>query len=121
MFNTLTFATPFLPSASVGRDELAFPKYIGRPEFVRGYDNANFNGFECTSFIGGSSTCNTVQLVGSRVAVFNAEVRFPLIRRFDLGSLPVGLPPVEGVMFYAAGLAWTAGQSLALAPPAAYE
>jgi Tol biopolymer transport system component len=121
IFNTLTFATRFLGSASIGRDEGAFPKYIGRPEFVRGYDNANFYGFECTAFIGGSSTCNTAQLVGSRVAVANAELRFPLIRRFDLGSLPVGLPPVEGLIFYDAGLAWSAGQTVSLGKPANYD
>ncbi|HUQ19787.1 MAG TPA: hypothetical protein VM099_09265, partial [Gemmatimonadaceae bacterium] len=121
IFNTLTFATRFLTSMAVGRDEGAFPKYVGRPEFVRGYDNANFYGFECTSYIGGSSTCNTAQLVGSRVAVFNAEIRFPLIRRFDLGSLPVGLPPVEGLFFYDAGLAWNKGQSVSLTKPADYD
>ena len=121
IFNTLTLATRFLTSASVGRDEGAFPKYIGRPEFVRGYDNANFNGFECTSFISGSSTCNTAQLVGSRVAVANIELRFPIIRRFDLGSLPIGLPPVEGALFYDAGLAWNAGQSVSLTKPANYD
>lgn len=121
VFNTLTIASRFLTSASVGRDESAFPKYIGRPEFVRGYDKSNFSGFECTSFIGGSSTCNTVQLVGSRVAVANLEVRFPLIRRFDLGSLPVGLPPVEGLVFFDAGLAWNAGQSVSLTRPANYD
>jgi hypothetical protein len=36
VFNTLTVATRFLASASVGRDEERFPKYIGRPEYVRG-------------------------------------------------------------------------------------
>src|SRR5688500_18604415 len=121
VFNTLTIASRFLTSASVGRDESAFPKYIGRPEFVRGSDKSNFTGFECTSFIGGSSTCNTVQLVGSRVAVANLEVRFPLIRRFDLGSLPVGLPPVEGLVFFDAGLAWNAGQSVSLTRPDNYD
>jgi Tol biopolymer transport system component len=121
IFNTLTLASRVLTSASVGRDELAFPKYIGRPEFVRGYDNSNFNAFECTSFIGGSSTCNTAQLVGSRVAVANVELRFPIIRRFDLGSLPIGLPPVEGAFFYDAGLAWNAGQSVSLSKPANYD
>ena len=55
IFNTLTLASRVLTSASVGRDELAFPKYIGRPEFVRGYDNANFSGIECTPFISGTS------------------------------------------------------------------
>ncbi|HEX7595231.1 MAG TPA: hypothetical protein VF387_02690, partial [Gemmatimonadaceae bacterium] len=43
IFNTLTFATRFLSSVSVGPDETFFPKYIGRPDFVRGYDRANFN------------------------------------------------------------------------------
>jgi Tol biopolymer transport system component len=121
IFNTLTFATRFLTSASVGRDELAFPKYVGRPEFVRGYDNANFSGFECTGLIDSTSTCATAQLVGSRVAVANFEVRFPIIRRFDLGSLPVGLPPVDGAIFYDAGLAWNTGQTVSLTKPANYD
>ena len=47
---------------------------------------------------------------GSRVAVFNAELRFPIIRRFDIGSA-FGLPPVDGLLFYDAGLAWSKGQT----------
>jgi hypothetical protein len=121
IFNTITIATRFLTSASMGRDELAFPKYIGRPEYVRGYDKANFSGYECTSYIGSGASCNTEQLVGSRVAVANAEVRFPIIRRFDLGSLPVGLPPVEGLFFYDAGIAWSTGQTVSLKKPANYD
>ncbi len=120
-FNSLTFAVRGLFNAAVGRDEGVFPKYIGRPEYVRGYDRANFSGYECTSTIGASAACNTVQLVGSRVAVGNAELRFPLIRRFDLGSLPIGLPPVDGVLFYDAGLAWSKGQSVSLSKPADYN
>jgi Tol biopolymer transport system component len=121
IFNTITIATRLLTSASVGRDEEAFPKYIGRPEYVRGYDKANFYGYECTGFIGGGSNCDTQQLVGSRVAVFNAEVRFPLIRRFDLGTLPVGLPPIEGLFFFDAGLAWSKGQEVSFSQPADYD
>ena len=49
IFNTLTFATRFLSSVSVGPDETFFPKYIGRPDFIRGYDRANFNFVDCTS------------------------------------------------------------------------
>jgi len=121
VFNTLTLATRFLTSAAVGRDEGAFPKYIGRPEFVRGYDNANFSGIECTQIITGTSSCSTAQLVGSRVAVANVELRFPLVRRFDLGTLPIGLPPIEGSLFYDAGLAWNAGQTVSLTKPANYD
>jgi len=110
IFNTLTFATRFLSSVSVGRDEGFFPKYIGRPDFVRGYDRANFNFVDCTSVLNSQATCNNAQLAGSRVAVFNEELRFPIIRRFDVGS-SFGLPPVDGLLFYDAGLAWSSGQT----------
>lgn len=109
IFNTLTFATRFLTWISVGEDEGFFPKYIGRPDFVRGYDRANFNFYDCTSVIGSTAECNNAQLAGSRVAVANAELRFPIIRRFDVGS-SFGLPPVDGLIFYDAGLAWSKGQ-----------
>jgi len=49
-------------------------------------------------------------LAGSRVAVANAELRFPIIRRFDVGST-FGLPPLDGLIFYDAGLAWSRGQT----------
>ena len=110
IFNTLTFATRFYSSVSVGPDEGFFPKYIGRPDFVRGYDRANFNFYDCTSVIGAQAQCNNAQLAGSRVAVFNAELRFPIIRRFDVGS-SFGLPPVDGLIFYDAGLAWSKGMN----------
>jgi Tol biopolymer transport system component len=121
IFNTITVATRLLSSVSVGRDEDTFLKYIGRPEYVRGYDNANFSGYECTSYIGAGANCETEQLVGSRVAVFNAEVRFPLIRRFDIGTLPIGLPPIEALIFYDAGLAWSKGQTVSLSKPDNYD
>ena len=110
IFNTLTIATRFLSSISVGRDELLFPKYIGRPDFVRGYDRANFNFVDCTSVLNSQVACNNAQLAGSRVAVFNEELRFPIIRRFDIGS-SFGLPPVDGLLFYDAGLAWSSNQT----------
>jgi outer membrane protein assembly factor BamA len=52
------------------------------------------------------------QLIGSRFAVANAELRFPLTRSLVLGFLPVGLPPVEGAIFYDAGLAWDSRSKL---------
>jgi Outer membrane protein/protective antigen OMA87 len=119
IFNTLTFATRLYSSASIGPDEDVFRNYIGRPEFIRGYDRANFGYYECTSAIGVQSTCNNQLLAGSRVAVFNEELRFPIIRRFGLG--PVGLPPVDGHFFYDAGAAWSRGQKLYLTKPANYN
>jgi outer membrane protein assembly factor BamA len=126
IFNTLTFASRLFGNVTAGRDENLFPKYIGRPEFVRGYDRANFyGGYACDSFLGATNTigsaCATAQLVGTRVAVANEEIRFPLIRRFDLGSLPIGLPPVDGLVFYDAGLAWNAGQKISAGKPTNYD
>ena len=121
IFNTLTIATRILSSYSVGRDETFFPKYIGRPDFVRGYDRANFSFVDCTAVIGATTTCNNAQLAGSRVAVFNEELRFPIIRRFDVGS-SFGLPPLDGLIFYDAGLAWSTGQKPHLgSAPAGFE
>ena len=48
-----------------------------------------------------------MQLLGSRVAVANVELRFPLVRRVELGFLPIDLPPLDGLFFYDAGLAWS--------------
>jgi outer membrane protein assembly factor BamA len=60
-------------------------------------------------------------LLGSRVAVANAELRFPLVRHIELGFLPVDLPPLDGLVFYDAGLAWSRGQAVTLRRPAAYD
>jgi outer membrane protein assembly factor BamA len=92
-------------------------KYIGRPEFVRGYDREEY-GVSCTVLPGTPQTpgqqqgCSAIQLLGSRVAFANAELRFPLVRRFDLGLLPISLPPVDGLFFYDIGLAWSSGQKV---------
>lgn len=122
IFNTITFATRVFSHITAGKDESLFPKYLGRPEFVRGYDKANFyGGYACDAFLGSvdanSNACAAAQLVGTRTVVFNEELRFPIIRRFDLGSLPIGLPPVDGLFFFDAGLAWNSGQKVSFAKP----
>jgi outer membrane protein assembly factor BamA len=52
------------------------------------------------------------QLIGSRIAVGNVELRFPLTRSLVLGFLPIGLPPIEGALFYDAGVAWSSGDTV---------
>jgi outer membrane protein assembly factor BamA len=52
------------------------------------------------------------QLIGSRIGVFNVELRFPLTRSVALGFLPVSLPPIEGAVFYDVGLAWENGSTI---------
>ena len=121
IFNFLTVATRAYANISVGRDETAFPKYIARPDFVRGYDRQNTLYTPCIGAGANPVNCNAIQLLGSRVLVANVELRFPVIRQFVLGIIPVALPPVDGVLFYDVGAAWSRGQSLYGSRPANFD
>ncbi|HEX2092638.1 MAG TPA: BamA/TamA family outer membrane protein [Longimicrobiaceae bacterium] len=78
--------------------------YLGQPYLMRGYydaygrcrDNPVQNGQDCDI---------AQQLFGSRVGVASAELRFPLIRQLVVGT-SLGLPPIEGIAFFDAGVAW---------------
>lgn len=50
---------------------------------------------------------NYDRLSGSKYAILNAELRFPLLRYLVFGALPLGFANVEGVAFLDAGTAWT--------------
>ena len=122
VFGSLTLATRVYTNVAVGRDETAFPKYIARPDFVRGYDRTNVAvGFGCQTSAPSASRCNSVQLLGSRVAVANAELRFPVLRQIPLGFAPLSLPQVDGVAFFDAGLAWTPDQTVYGSRPPGYD
>jgi hypothetical protein len=109
-----SFATRLLAVGRFGRDGNQFPVFLGSPDLVRGYTYGSFRNEECSAVTGPSSTgCPELdQLIGSRVAAFNAEFRFPLIRNLTLGFLPLGFPPIEGALWYDAGLAWNGGSDL---------
>ncbi len=118
LFNYVTFATRFTSSITVGRDEAVFPKWMGRPDFMRGFNRGNV-GFQCGATIGGIG-CGEDETVGSRVAFTNTELRFPLLRRINPAT-GGGLPPIDGHFFYDAGIAWTGGQEISLTRPADYD
>ncbi|HYK82183.1 MAG TPA: BamA/TamA family outer membrane protein [Gemmatimonadales bacterium] len=111
------FARPFtlavrgLFFGRVGRDAELFPQFLGSTDLLRGYTAGSFLNNEClssTASSGGATGCPQLdQLIGSRIAVANVELRFPLTRSVVLGFLPVGLPPIEGALFYDMGLAWS--------------
>ena len=101
----LTFAVRGLQYGRYGKnaeDERLFPAlYLGYPSLVRGYYNVygsciDNGGLDCTVLN---------QLQGSRIAVANAELRFPFIRQLVLGP-GIGFPPIEGFVFGDAGIAW---------------
>jgi hypothetical protein len=121
IFNYLTLATRLYTDLSIGPDETAFPKYIARPDFVRGYDRNSAFSLACPVVGANPTNCSAVQLLGSRVAVANVELRFPLVRNIPLGFAPVALPPVDGLFFYDAGLAWSQGQTVYGSRPANFD
>jgi Tol biopolymer transport system component len=92
-----------------GRDSELFPLFLGNTELMRGYTSGSFRRNECVdAAVDGSFTgCAALdQMIGSRLAVVNAELRFPLFQNVVLGFLPVWFPPIEGAVFYDAGLIW---------------
>lgn len=111
------FARPFTlavrtqVSGRIGRDGDLFPQFLGSTDLVRGYTAGSLINNECvtqpSSPVGYSGCPALDQLIGSRLAVANVELRFPLTRSLVLGFLPVGLPPIEGALFYDMGMAWS--------------
>jgi hypothetical protein len=96
-----------------GQDEQALGQlFLGFPSLMRGYayedvrqrcvgrqPDAGLDADACELFD---------QLFGSRFAVANFELRFPLVQALVLGP-GIGFPPIEGFVFYDAGVAWEAG------------
>jgi WD40 repeat protein len=109
-FRPFTLAVRGLMFGRFGRDADQFPIFLGSTELLRGYTAGSFRNNECVSSpggIGGQTGCAELdQLIGSKIAVASIELRFPLTRSLVLGFLPVGFPPIEGAIFFDAGLAW---------------
>lgn len=104
-----------------GRDAenaLLVPLFIGYPEMVHGYGFGSFAASECTPSATGataSALCGPVDnLVGSRVAVANIEVRAPIPGLFR-GQVDYGRLPVDLVGFFDAGVAWSSSTRPAFA------
>ena len=91
------------------------PVFIGYPDLVRGYDYGSFTADECGAAIDGSCPAFD-RLVGSRMLVANAELRFPLWAAFG-GDGFYGPLPVEVGVFADAGAAWDRSRSLASQGP----
>ena len=108
-FRPLTIAVRGFMFGRFGRDADRFPVFLGTTELIRGYTAGSFRNHECLANVATSSQTGCAdldQLIGSKVAVGNVELRFPLTRSLVLGFLPVGFPPIEGALFYDIGMAW---------------
>jgi outer membrane protein assembly factor BamA len=66
---------------------------------------------DCQNAGGGGPSCNVYQqMFGSRIAVGNIELRFPLLGVLGLGHGYYGAFPLETALFADAGVAWSTGQ-----------
>jgi len=112
-----TLAVRGLMFGRFGRDAERFPVFLGSTDFLRGYTYGSFRNNECIADPGNSSQTGCAeldQLIGSKIAVANVELRFPLTRSLVLGFLPIGFPPIEAAVFYDAGLAWNGSSTVKL-------
>jgi outer membrane protein assembly factor BamA len=91
-------------------DERLPTLFLGYPGLVRGYDSGSFQAGECGTQIDGSCPAFD-RLIGSRVAIANAELRFPLWGAFG-GDQFYGPLPIELAVFSDAGVAWGRTSSL---------
>jgi Tol biopolymer transport system component len=87
--------------------------YLGYPGLVRGYAPESFQAGECGSALNASCPAFD-RLIGSRVAIANAELRFPLWGAFAGGDRFYGPLPIELAVFSDAGVAWGQANRLAI-------
>jgi Tol biopolymer transport system component len=106
-FRPYTFALRGMYYGRYGRDSEDFrlpTLFLGYPGLVRGYDSGSFESQECGPVFTG--TCPAFdRLVGSKVGIMNAELRFPLWSAFG-GDNFYGPLPIEMALFADGGVAW---------------
>ncbi len=87
-------------------DRRLSPLFIGYDTLVRGYDLDSIALGECGNDPNGA--CPVVdRLIGSRIGVFNAEVRLPLFGTEAFGLVDFPYLPTELAVFLDGGVAWT--------------
>jgi len=90
-----------------GEDPRLQPLFLGYAGLVRGYSYGSFDASECVPPPGSPEACPVFdQLLGSRIVVANAELRFPLFGVLGIGSGYYGVFPLEFAAFGDGGLAW---------------
>jgi outer membrane protein assembly factor BamA len=95
------------------------PLFVGWTGLVRGYRVGSFNAAECRPTISDPTGCPVFDnLEGSRIAVGNIELRFPLFGVLHVGSGYYGVLPVDFTLFGDGGVAWDSGQTPSLSTSA---
>jgi Tol biopolymer transport system component len=107
----VVLATRLLYFGRTGRDAERFQLFAGNPELIRGHTYGSYDRAECRQISSASTGCSVNNLLGSQVAVFNAELRLPLMNEF-LSLLPIPLPGFELAAFFDVGMVWNDGSTL---------
>jgi hypothetical protein len=111
-----TIATRFVSYSrlgSGGEDPRLNSIFINDPALIRGYLPLTQPSSGCV--LTAAMGCQPVsQLVGSRVAVGNVELRFPLLRPFGAQQRMYGPLPIEIALFGDSGVAWNRGEKPAI-------
>lgn len=85
------------------------PLFLGEETLIRGYRWLDLE--ECIAEPASNGACPAVErLLGSRLAVLNAELRIPVLGTSSFGLINFPYLPLEVAPFFDAGLAWTKDQ-----------
>jgi WD40 repeat protein len=108
----VVFATRLLYTGRLGRDGNLYPLYLGSTEIVRGNTSGSYERHECNLSVVTYGTCAPFdRLVGTQLAAFNAELRFPLLNP-RMTWVPAGFPALEGAFFADFGVAWNENNTI---------
>ncbi len=113
-FRPLTLAMRAMHVGRYGKnsDDRRLEIFLGYPTLIRGYEQGSMSASECSEATATSYCPEFTRLIGSRVAVVNAEIRIPLFGSEQLGIFNVPFLPTELSLFTDAGAAWTGSESV---------
>jgi Tol biopolymer transport system component len=109
--NPVTFAVRGYSYGRIGRDqEQLYPLFIGYPYLIRGYEANSFyrRGTSSTT----NDQFNLSQLAGSKIAVFNFEVRLPFTGPKRLSAIESRFLFSDLNAFFDAGLAYNSSSEI---------
>ncbi|WP_257668173.1 tolB protein precursor [Parapedobacter tibetensis] len=105
-YQPFTLAVRAYTYMRAGNDENAlYPLFLGYPHLIRGYESASFRN--------NSSAFNFNSMMGTRIAVFNFEIRLPFTGPERLAVLRSGMLFSDLNVFFDAGLAWNSDSKVA--------
>ncbi|WP_316820068.1 basic secretory protein-like protein [Pedobacter gandavensis] len=97
--------------------ERLYPLYAGYPYLIRGYEANSF--YKSRNSSNGDFDIN--QLSGSKMAIFNFEVRLPFTGPKKLAQIPSKLLFTDLNLFFDAGLAWNQGNKVVFKSQPSYQ